>query len=200
MTNGPTLNQSTGPVSASRFVRSVMRILLAAYFLAAATAMFIDPAPRSVFDGLMPSSVGHAMSTFLIFGTALMIMLGVIVRPAALLLGLFVIATGLSDVMNATDFADPSQIWSDLALMGALLMIAVTEPGGSERFRALAEQSANQGMVLRKKTSLGGPKKRIEPQLTAPKLGAARFGAADDEEAENIFADLWDKQGRHFAA
>lgn len=160
---------SSEPFSAGRFVRGIARVLLATYFLASATAMLFEPVQPNLFDQIMAQDAGYALSMFILFTSALAIILGVCLRPAAFVLGLFLLASSVADPAGSN-----TQVWHDLALMGALLMLAVSDTSGPARLDP--SRPARPDRIVRK-----------EPRLDMP-------GAGDQD--ENLFADLWDTERR----
>ena len=201
-------------VMVSRTVLSVVRILIASYFLASATGLIFEPASRTFLDAVLPSTEAQLVTTTYLFVTSFAIMVGVLVRPAALLLAVYIFWSGFLHY----DLAEPAALaafWRDMALLGAVLMIAVTEQGAGTQVRVWRRSVAPRRIS-------GAPEKRSQRPATPnpghghtkqPAGGARLAGvahqsgeidiyefhtrqdadtAADTAEVTNIFAELWD--------
>jgi len=158
---------------------TIVRILIASYFRASATAEFLNPTGRVLLDTLLAPEIALNVATFWVFATGLALMIGVAVRPAAILLALFVLASGVVHIGPGVEQAVLSGYLSDMALLGTLLLVTLTGPGGSARFRLAA-------------TTL--EPRRVAVQATPHRV--TRNGIVvtdDDDEVDNIFADLWDR-------
>lgn len=203
----------------SRTVLSVVRILIASYFLATATGLVFDASSRTFFDAVLPGQTAQLVATIYLFVTAFAIMVGKAVRPAALLLAIYIFWSGFVHYEFGADAAALSAFWRDMALLGAILLIAVTEPGGSSKFSLWRKKPiAPRRIATARSTDRPIRPNRTEDQLTrdailsgafiaqlsetpapaAAPAPASNFFAAtedDDTETDNIFADLWDNRG-----
>lgn len=199
-------------VMVSRTVLSVVRILIASYFLAAATGLIFEPASRTFLDAVLPQSQAQLVTTTYLFITSFAIMVGVLVRPAALLLSVYIFWSGFLHY----DLAQPAALaafWRDMALLGAVLMIAVTEQGAGTQVRVWRRSVAPRrvsGASEKRKPRPAEPRAEQPQQQAAENSSARLTGFAhesgeidiyefhtrqDDDAAEivNIFAELWDE-------
>ncbi len=188
-------------VMVSRTVLSVVRILIASYFLATATGLIFEPASRTFLDAVLPVSQAQFVTTTYLFLTSFAIMVGIAVRPCALLLSIYIFWSGFLHY----DLGDPvalSAFWRDMALLGSVLMIAVTEQGGGAQVRVWRKNVAPRRV----------PSTAREPRLTRgtprPTKKPARLkgvahasgeidiyecdGKDDEDDSLNIFAKDWD--------
>ena len=118
--------------SISREVLSVVRILIASYFLATATGLIMEPTGRNLFDIILPAAIAQPVSTGFLSVTAFAVMVGYLLRPAALALSVYLVWSALlQQNLIAGDPLALSAFWRDMALLGAVLMIALVQPGGS---------------------------------------------------------------------
>ena len=130
MTNTRATRPTMVSTQVSRTVLSTVRILIASYFLATATGLVLEPSNRTLFGSVMLAQHANIAATIYLFVTAFAIMVGKAVRPAALLLAIYIFWSGFLHY-DFSDSADAlSKFWRDMALLGAILLIAVTEPGG----------------------------------------------------------------------
>lgn len=161
-----------------------IRIMLAAYFLASATALFFDPLLSTPFDKLMPSQQAQMLGIYYLLATSTAIMLGVCVRPAALLLAGYVFADGYLQLGMAATIADLSAFWGEMAMIGALLLIALIEPGGSRRFSSAPARAP--------RPAAPKPAKRRVHRDDIPLTRATPMADQHIDE-DNIFAELMDR-------
>ena len=112
-----------------RLVEMFGRILIAQLFILAGIAKFATPAPflahmaaHGVPGGLLPL-VGLLEVT-----AGLAILCGLWIRPAALALGAFCVATALLFHLNLADHAERSLFLKDLAIAGGLFTLGGSKP------------------------------------------------------------------------
>ena len=202
----------------SRTVLSVVRILIASYFLATATGLIFDQTSRTFLDGVLVESHAQLIATIYLFVTAFAIMVGFIVRPAALLLSVYVFWSGFVDFSTSMEAAALSAFWRNMALLGALLLVAVTEPGGSTKFRLWAKPIAPRRIArarmrrMANRPNRPSNKERLartamvgvsfeEPQKPKNEAWDALDDiGSDDQDVINIFDGIWDKPATPFAA
>ena len=194
------------PVSRTMF--AIIRVLIASYFLATATGLILEPGSRTFFDGVLPADSAAFATTMYLFVTAFAIMVGKLVRPASLLLALYIFWSAFVHFELGSSPAALGSFWRDMALLGAVLLVAVTEPGGSDSFRLWRRGVAPRRIVPQRPAldDNGEPAATPRPAPTrpaatrSPQFASARaipvtdiiFDDDADEAEFNIFADLWD--------
>ncbi|MDJ0826623.1 MAG: hypothetical protein QNJ16_14065 [Rhodobacter sp.] len=191
-------------VMVSRTVVAIVRILIASYFLAMATGLVFDPASRTFLDPILPHDQAQFVTTVYLYLTAFAIMVGVLVRPAALLLAVYMFWSGFLfyDLNSAAALND---FWRDMALLGAILMIAVTEQGAGAQVRVWRRKIAPRRVGVPAQDQPHTP--RPQPKK-APEGGALLTGVAhasgeidiyecppeqDGGDVDNLFADIWEE-------
>ena len=187
--------RNRGYVVASQATLVAVRILIASYF--AASVGMLDVMPGAAFlSGVMPLDYARLASTAILFLTSFLIMLGRFVRPAALLLAVFAFWASFGTTFPG-EFSPENLLafWRDMALVGALLLIAATVPGGS---RAL--NLRNRKAKPRRVRNLGlsgltdsddAPTPRPAAQVTAATpLVSFAPPSGDEDEDSNLFSDL----------
>lgn len=176
------------PVSRTMF--AIIRVLIGSYFLAAGTGLILEPTSRTLFDAVLPEQYAIVATTAYLFITAFMIMTGKAVRPAALLLAIYIFWSAFVHFEAMGTAVALSKFWNDMALLGAVLLIAVTEPGGSESFqlwrkgRATTPRRVSPKLRLAKTPRLS----RNADGSIAPK----RHTQVPDDRDFNIFSDAWE--------
>ena len=180
----------------SRNVLSVVRILIASYFLAMATGLVFEPASRTFLDPILPLEYAQLTSTTYLFVTAFAIMVGVFLRPAALLLAVYIFWSGFLHYDLGGSQAALSAYWRDMALLGAILLIAVTEPGAKARFSPFARPIVAPRRINRnpeETPNTARPKRTGNPAITDDLQSLiGELDREDGTELENLFTDLWD--------
>lgn len=189
----------------SRTVLSVVRILIASYFLATASGLILEPSSRIFLDAVLDQQNARIVTTIYLFSTAFLVMVGMAVRPASLLLAVYIFWSGF---LNHNLGAGPEALnafWRDMALLGAVLLIAVTEPGGSAKFRLFRRTVAPRRVVpAMPRTGDAAPRSALRPQPLAAQSTRAASPAGkvmlpepddqdDDDGLSNIFTDIWDR-------
>jgi putative oxidoreductase len=120
----------------------IARVLLMALFLISGWSKLTDfqgTAGYLASIGTPVPSVAAAIAVLMEVVVAIALLVGIFVRPLALLMALFVLGTGLLGHafwgMEGTDQAsNMTQFYKNLAIMGGLVLLAVTGPG---RFAAM---------------------------------------------------------------
>jgi len=107
------------------FFHALPRILIGSYFMASAAGLITDAAGKA--PGL-PNDPLHMLGAAFVFIVALLVVLGVKTRAAALLLALYTITTGFALIYTVGMTPSLSVFWRDLALIGGLLMTYSYQP------------------------------------------------------------------------
>ncbi len=185
---------------------AIIRILIGSYFLAAGTGLILEPSSRTFFDGVLPADISAVTTTLYLFVTAFMIMVGKAVRPAALMLALYIFWSAFVTFELGISAEGLTSFWRDMALLGAVLLVAVTEPGGSDSFRLWRRGVAPRRIVPQEASTpathrLPREKPNAEPvyaDASMIKLSEVIFDDdakdAKDDRDNNIFGDLWEPQ------
>jgi uncharacterized membrane protein YphA (DoxX/SURF4 family) len=113
--------------------QNLVRILISSYFIAVALGL-IEGTDGSVLMALfLPPDLAGFAGSALVFALAYLVLMGVWMRPAALLLGMvlfwssYIINFGPQGPLEVGDF------WRDLALIGALMMTYNASPRARRR-------------------------------------------------------------------
>jgi uncharacterized membrane protein YphA (DoxX/SURF4 family) len=109
-------------VTLSEAAQTTMRMLIASYFIAAATGSIPGADTGALFAFLLPAPLDHIMGSSLVFLLATMVMIGARTRPAALLLGLITFYASYVELMHIGVAHVLGQFWRDMALIAALML------------------------------------------------------------------------------
>jgi len=116
----------------SRRALAAARMLVAAYFIAHATGVIVMPEGIAFVPRGETASVASWATITVVWLTGVALFVGRIVRPAALILGLYTVCSAL--VSHAGLFAAPiapQTLWVEIAMVGALSLVALTAKGVS---------------------------------------------------------------------
>lgn len=113
----------------NRGVQLLVRLLISSYFMALATGIIPYENGRAFMDLVFPAPYASFAFTGFVFTTAYLILLGKQVRIAAMLLSVFVFwASYIANFSQGMTF-DLQGFWSDMALIGALVLAATQGDG-----------------------------------------------------------------------
>jgi len=113
------------------FTLSVGRILIATYFLAIATSLWIKADARLIFDGVLSVESAQIITVLSLALTAGLLLANRFVRPSLVLLGMYTLWTGIGQIDLATGPGALSNSWRDVTVLATLLLISIAHPGSS---------------------------------------------------------------------
>lgn len=162
----------------------VVRLLIGSYFLAG-IGLIDSFAGVDLLSVVIPVELAEMVTAFVLYGTSLAVMLGIFVRPAALILAVFFFWS--SYLQYAPDFtlANLTGFWQDMALVGAVLLIAEISPERRLRMRRTTPRRLN---VVRNPID-GRPQLRQDARADARVAAALRTPRPTTEASDNIFRD-----------
>lgn len=110
--------------------QSVVRILISSYFIALAFGVFPGTDISVLLEDFLPFWMATALTHTAVFLLAVMILVGLQRRAAALLLSIIVFWASYMVLMEAPTADVLGGFWRDLALIGALIMTYADADGG----------------------------------------------------------------------
>jgi type IV secretory pathway VirB2 component (pilin) len=162
---------------------SAVRMLIASYFLASA-GLIENEAGANFLSAVLPGPTAEAMATTIFYATGFAIMIGCFVREAALILAIFVFWSSYTDNMLTGEIAPLMETWQDMAIVGSVMLMGLTLPGGSRSLRlSFARAKPRRVAVARPDIRRERP-----AQLEMAELNRKTPEIEADE--DNIFADL----------
>lgn len=177
--------------------QNLVRILIASYFVAVSLGMIGGTDGSTLAQQILPEPFATYLGKTVVFTLAYLVMMGIWLRPAALLLAIttfwssYIANFGPDGPLAIGDF------WRDLALIGALFMTyAQSGPRATSR-RAMLRWSPRVRQIIPGKSvapkrvaSTGELRAKITP--LAPRIAARKSSEAADRVIENIFAEDFD--------
>lgn len=112
--------------------QSIVRVLISSYFIALSVGIFPGTDVSVLLDGFLAGWLSTFLTHLAVFTLAVMILLGVQRRAAALLLGIMVFWASYMALMSLQSAELLGSFWRDLALVGALILTYADSDGGYE--------------------------------------------------------------------
>lgn len=181
------------------------RMLIASYFIAKATGFVVDSDTDALISVILPSDTAAWASAGFVYLTAFFVMVGRYTRGAALLLATYSVWSSIVANVAPSGKADVSELWSDLAMVGALLLVSLTHRGTNQKMRFANRKVAPRRIVVRPSASDSPKAQADDPSYSGPALvepiaaaqepkPQAQWDDSDDHNAfgeiENVFIDL----------
>lgn len=186
--------------------QNLCRILIASYFMAISLNLIGGTDGHAITLWLIPEGHVATASAVAIFCLSFLVMIGVWLRPAALLLALLVFWSSYITLLSSGKELSVDGFWRDLALIGALFLTYAQTSRQSSRMRSVLRRkfkvrrlSASGNSVPRrvkadkKVTQLRPSMPELEP---LPEFRAHKIRVVHSATEENIFADSEDMRAR----
>lgn len=186
------------PEHLNQSAQNLVRILISSYFIAVSLGLIYGTDGSVLAESLLPGEHAGLIGNAVVFGLAYLVLMGIWLRPAALLLALTMFWSSYIANFGAEGPLAVGEFWRDLALIGALfLTYAQSGPRAFSR-RAMLRFSPkarritpSQKSVAPRRVSVQAPvRSKITP--IAPHLAAKRSAKPAADPVENIFAEDFD--------
>lgn len=116
------LSRDTQNVTLSEAAQTTMRMLIASYFIAAASGSIPGADAGALFASFLPAPLDDIVGSSIVFLLATMVLLGARTRMAALLLGLVTFYASYVELMQLGVAHVLGAFWRDMALIAALML------------------------------------------------------------------------------
>lgn len=162
--------------------QNLVRVVIASYFLAVALGIIPGTGALPLTAAFLAAPYADAASTAIVFATAYLVLIGVWLRPSALLLATILFWSSYIENIGA---GNVEEFWRDLALIGALILTYTQTLPRAENRRAAFRWSRRVRHVT--PTRIVTPR-RLVTSRAAPGL---RLVASTDTPlpGDNIFRD-----------
>ncbi len=167
--------------------QNLIRILISSYFIALALGLIEGTDGSVLMAVFLPPGLAETAGSLLIFTLAYLVLMGIWMRPAALLLGLvlfwssYIINFGPQGPLEVGDF------WRDLALVGALMMTYNGSPR-TQRHSAILRRTPRVRRIKPGDPVLPRRVSASRPEAVARgRLPSLRPTSPAEEISENIF-------------
>ena len=101
---------------------NLIRIVIGSYFMAVSLDLVIGIDQTALFVPFMPFQVADLVGSTLLFVVSIAFMLGIRLRPTALVLALFVFCSSLMQNFLIAEFEDISAFWRDVTMVCAIIL------------------------------------------------------------------------------
>lgn len=175
--------------------QNIVRILIASYFIAVSLGMIPGTDGSVLAQQVFPDPAAKYIGNTVVFTLAYLVMMGIWLRPAALLLALTMFWSSYIANFGTDNTLDIGDFWRDLALIGALILTyAQSGPRATSR-RAMLRWTPKARQIKPDKTVMPrriASAKSIRAKITplAPHIAARNLPPV----VENIFVEEADTE------
>ena len=178
------------PDHLNQSAQNLVRILISSYFIAVSLGLISGTDGSILAQQVLPDPAASFVGNAIVFGLAYLVMMGIWLRPAALLLALTMFWSSYIANFGPEGPLAVGEFWRDLALIGALFMTYAQSGPRQLTRRAMMRFTPKVRRITPEQTV---QPRRVIPQTSArskitplaPRLAARRSA----EKIENIFAD-----------
>lgn len=116
--------------------QNLLRIVIASYFLAVALNLIPGTSLTILMVQVMPVHVAEPFSAMMVFALAFLVMVGLYMRPAALVLGLMTLFASYLQMIELGVADELGTFWRDLVLIAALMLTYAENAPRDRRMRS----------------------------------------------------------------
>ncbi|RFU14540.1 DoxX family protein [Rhodobacteraceae bacterium W635] len=198
-------HQGADRITLNATAQNLLRIVIASYFLAVALNLIPGTSLTVLVAQVLPVHIAEPLSAMIVFALAFMVMIGLFMRPAALVLGLMTFFASYLHMIELGVQDELGSFWHDLVLIAALMLTYLENAPRDQRMRSAIRRKVIPRRVepsqpLRPRpapTAAGGAAQTTPLAAAKPDPGTvgpsrpARMPATDDVPApiDNIFTD-----------
>lgn len=119
--------------------QNLSRILIASYFMAVSLNLVAGTDGGVLSAILVPAAYSDLVATGAVFSLAFLVMIGIWLRPAALLLAIILFWSSFISMIGPDALASVDGFWRDLAMIGALFL-TYAQSGRAARHRPIVRR------------------------------------------------------------
>lgn len=142
--------------------QNLSRILIASYLMAIALGLVGGTTGSVIWEMFLPEDTANIVATVSMFGLAFMVMIGVWLRPAALLLAIVMFWSSYITLISPDATTNVDSFWRDLALIGALFLTYAQSSRRVARMRSVLRRKHH---VRKLKPNAQRTPRRITPMV-----------------------------------
>lgn len=198
-------HQGADRITLNATAQNLLRIVIASYFLAVALNLIPGTSLTVLVAQVLPVHIAEPLSAMIVFALAFMVMIGLFMRPAALVLGLMTFFASYLHMIELGVQDELGSFWHDLVLIAALMLTYLENAPRDQRMRSAIRRKViprrvepSQPLRPRPAPTAAGDAAQTTPRAAAKAdpgtVGPsrpARMPATDDVPApiDNIFTD-----------
>lgn len=163
--------RSTRPKDRKQCQLAFVRIMIASFFVAMAVGLIPYPSTLALTGELFAESTAVVVTTTFMFVTSFAIMVGRNVRTASLSLAIFLLASHIAFSVNMPESASLELFWQNTMLVGILILVGLTRPGGSKSLHVLHKKIMPRRVrpkAARRRADVTIPADVAKPEKTIP--------------------------------
>ena len=191
-------NPSAERITLNSTAQNLLRIVIASYFLAVGLNLIPGTNLTILAEQVLPAHVAEPLSAMMVFALAFLVMIGLYMRPAALVLGLMTLFASYLQMIELGVADELGTFWRDLVLIAALMLTYAENAPRDYRMR-----SAIRRKVTPRRVAPVDHPHRARPVAPAP-LAQPNLPVAEPVAAfvsrRNLAANLPDPIDNIFAA
>ncbi len=183
-------------VTLNMTAQNLLRILIASYFLAVGLNLIPGTDLAILTEQVVPSHVATPLAAMVIFALAFLVMVGLYMRPAALVLGLLTFFASYLKMMELGVADELGTFWRDLVLIAALMLTyAENAPRDYQMRRVIRRKITPRRVVRPVNPDIGQPLRLTAHSDTLRRNAATdtvaklRSASEIEDNITNIFCD-----------
>ncbi|MFV1876976.1 hypothetical protein [Nioella sp.] len=192
-------NPSAERITLNATAQNLLRIVIASYFLAVGLNLIPGTNLTILAEQVLPAHVAEPLAAMMVFALAFLVMIGLYMRPAALVLGLMTLFASYLQMIELGVADELGTFWRDLVLIAALMLTYAENAPRDHRMR-----SAIRRKVTPRRVAPADHPHRPRPAAVAPAPQTAlptiapvaafvsrrKLAANLPDPVDNIFTDL----------
>ncbi|TBX27221.1 DoxX family protein [Nioella sediminis] len=192
-------NPSAERITLNATAQNLLRIVIASYFLAVGLNLIPGTNLTILAAQVLPSHVAEPLAAMMVFALAFLVMIGLYMRPAALVLGLMTLFASYLQMIELGVADELGTFWRDLVLIAALMLTYAENAPRDHRMRSAIRRKVTPRRVApvdhphRPRPAAVPP----APQSTLPTIAPVaafvsrrKLAANLPDPVDNIFTDL----------
>ena len=196
-------NPSADHITLNATAQNLLRIVIASYFLAVGLNLIPGTNLTILAEQVLPAHVAAPLSAMIVFALAFLVMIGLYMRPAALVLGLMTLFASYLQMIELGVADELGTFWRDLVLIAALMLTYAENAPRDYRMRSAIRRKVTPRRITptdhphrARPAMTAAPQQAPQPAQAQPQPIAARGfvscrkkAASPADPMDNIFAD-----------
>ena len=181
-------------ITLSATAQNLLRIVIASYFLAVGLNLIPGTDLTLLAAQVVPTEVAEPLSAMVVFALAFLVMIGIYMRPAALILGLMTLFASYLQMIELNVLDELGTFWRDLVLIAALMLTYTENAPRDYRMRRAIRRKVTPRRIApvehlpRQRPTVGEPL-HIEQHAPASPARLVQAREKLSDPVDNIFAD-----------
>jgi uncharacterized membrane protein YphA (DoxX/SURF4 family) len=192
-------NPSAERITLNATAQNLLRIVIASYFLAVGLNLIPGTNLTILAEQVLPAHVAEPLAAMMVFALAFLVMIGLYMRPAALVLGLMTLFASYLQMIELGVADELGTFWRDLVLIAALMLTYAENAPRDHRMRSAIRRKVTPRRVApadhphRPRPAAVTPAPQTALPTIAPVaafVSRRKLAANLPDPVDNIFTDL----------